>query len=157
MSAVGGALAADKAEIVALTPYTTQKVTQELFAVRDALEGAPAPVLAWDAQTVLPMTNAKFAAKSGGVLPAGFTSSLDDWLGVVAAGAKLPDGSDDPDESLPVRAHDKLAAVGTAVFAAPNYLRVRPGSTTTSSTPRSRVTAPASPWSRPRRRRRRSG
>jgi len=127
MSAVGGALAADKAEIVALAPYTTQKVTAELYAVRDSLEATPAPTLSWDAQAVLPMTNARFAAKSAGVLPAGFTASLDDWLGVVAAGAKLPDGSDDPDDSLPVRAHDKLAAVGTAVFSAPSYLRIRPG------------------------------
>ena len=126
MSVLGGALAADKAEIVALAPYTTQKVTQELFAVRDALESAPAPTLAWDAAAVLPMSNAKFAQKQGGVLPAGFTASLDDWLGVVAPTAKLPDGTDDPDDSLPVRAHDKLAAVGTAVFAAPSYLRVRP-------------------------------
>lgn len=127
MSVLGAALAADKAKIVALAPYTTQTVTAELYAVRDAMEAAPAPTLSWDAASVLPMTNAKFAAKSAGVLPAGFTASLDDWLGVVAAGAKLPDGSDDPDDSLPVRAHDKLAAVGTAVFSAPNYLRVRPG------------------------------
>ena len=127
MSAIGGALAADKAQIVAIAPYTTQKVTAELYAVRDAMEGAPAPALSWDAASVLPMANARFAPKSAGVLPIGFTASLDDWLGVVAAGAKLPDGSDDPDDSLPVRAHDKIAALGTAVFSAPNYLRVRPG------------------------------
>jgi dienelactone hydrolase len=125
MSVVGGALAADKASIIALAPYTTQKVTHELFAIRDALEAAPAPALAWDAAAVMPMTNAKFAAKTAGVLPAGFTASLDDWLGVVAATNKLPDGTDDPDDSLPARAHDKLAAVGTAVFEAPSYLRVR--------------------------------
>ena len=116
MSVIGGALAADKAEIVALAPYTTQKVTAELYAVRDSLEATPAPTLSWDAQAVLPMTPARFAQKNAGVLPAGFTASLDDWLGVVAAAAKLPDGSDDPDDSLPVRAHDKIAAIGTAVF-----------------------------------------
>ena len=127
MSAIGGALAADKAQIVALAPYTTQKVTAELYAVRDAMEAAPAPALSWDAASVLPMTNARFAPKSAGLLPVGFTASLDDWLGVVATGAKLPDGSDDPDDSLPVRAHDKIAALGTAVFSATNYLRVRPG------------------------------
>jgi dienelactone hydrolase len=125
MSVIGPALAADKAAIISLAPYTTQKVTQELFAMRDALEAAPPAALAWDAPTVAPMTPARFAQKTGGVLPAGFTASLDDWLGVVDASAKLPDGSDDPDGSLPVRAHDKIAALGTAVFAATNYLRVR--------------------------------
>jgi dienelactone hydrolase len=125
MTVLGPALAADKAEIIALAPYTTQKVTHEMFAIRDTLEAAPAPVLAWDAASVAPMTNAKFAAKIGGVLPAGFTASLDDWLGVVDPAAKLPDGSDDPDEDLPVRAHDQIAAVGTAVFDATSYLRVR--------------------------------
>ena len=125
MSVVGPALAADKATIIALAPYTTQKVTQELFAMRDALEAAPAATLAWDAATVAPMTPARFAPKVGGVLPPAFTASLDDWLGVVDASAKLPDGSDDPDGSLPVRAHDKIAALGTAVFAATSYLRVR--------------------------------
>ena len=127
MSAIGSALAADKAEVVALAPYTTQKVTQELFAIRDSLEAAPAPTLSWDAQAVLPMKNARFGRTTSGVLPAGFTAHLDDWLGVVAASAKLPDGSDDPDDSLPVRAHDKIASIGTAVFSAPSFLRVRPG------------------------------
>ncbi|MDB4937165.1 MAG: Lipase-like protein [Labilithrix sp.] len=125
MTSIGGALATDGARIVALAPYTTQKVTHELFAIRDALEAAPAPALSWDAAKIMPMTNAKFAAKVAGAVPAGFTASLDDWLGVVAKAAKLPDGTDDPDDSLPVRAHDELAAVGTAVFDAPSYLRVR--------------------------------
>ncbi len=124
---LGNALASDKAEIIAVSPYTTQKVTAELFAYASAIAAPPLPTIAWDAAAVAPMKNAKFAAKAaGGMLPAGFTASLDDWLGVVAAGAKLPDGSDDPDDSLPVRAHDKIAAVGTAVFDAPNFLRVRP-------------------------------
>ncbi len=126
MAAIGPALASDQASIIALTPYTTQKVTGELYALRDTLESAPAATLSWDAAVVAPMVPARFAAKSGGVLPAGFTASLDDWLGVVAGSAKLPDGADDPDEALPVRAHDKIAAVGTAVFEATNYLRVRP-------------------------------
>ena len=126
MTAIGGALAADQAHVVAITPYTTQNVTAELLAIGGTVEAAAAPALSWDAASVAPMTNAKFAAKAAGaVLPAGFTASLDDWLGVVAAGAKLPDGSDDSDDSLPVRAHDKIAAVGTAVFDATSYLRVR--------------------------------
>jgi dienelactone hydrolase len=121
------ALAADGAEIVAIAPYTTQKMTDQLYAMRDALEDVPAPKLAWDAATVAPMGATRFAAKVGGALPAGFTATLDDWLGVVPADKKLPDGSDDDDASLPVRAHDKFAAVGTAVFAAQSYLQVKPG------------------------------
>ena len=126
MAAVGGALAADGAKVIALAPYTTQNVTAELFTIAGTLDAAPAPALSWDAATMAPMANAKFAARTGGaVLPVGFTASLDDWLGVVAQGAKLPDGTDDPDDALPVRAHDKIAAVGTAVFEATSYLRVR--------------------------------
>ncbi|HSO35093.1 MAG TPA: hypothetical protein VLT33_21345 [Labilithrix sp.] len=125
MAAIGPALAADQASIIALAPYTTQKVTGELYALRETLEAAPAPALSWDPAVVAPMLPARFAAKAAGVLPAGFTASLDDWLGVVAATAKLPDGVDDPDDSLPVRAHDKIAAIGTGVFSAANYLRVR--------------------------------
>lgn len=122
MAVIGDALAADKSEIVALSPYTVQKNTDELYALRDAIEAAPAPTLAWDAPTVAPMLPAKFSRAA----QPGFTATLDAWLGTVAPTAKLPDGQDDPDESLPVRAHDKLAAVGTAVFTAKSWLRTRP-------------------------------
>lgn len=127
MGVIGGALAADGAAIIGLAPYTTQKVKHEMFALRDALEAASPAKLAWDAPSVAPMTAAKFARKASpvDVLPPGFTASLDDWLGVVPEAQKLPDGSDDPDESLPVRAHDKIAAIGTAVFASTSYLGVR--------------------------------
>jgi dienelactone hydrolase len=65
----------------------------------------------------------KFAKRdSGGNLPSGFTASLDDYFGVVAASAKLPDGTDDPDDQLPVRAHDQIAALGTGEFTAINFL-----------------------------------
>ncbi len=124
MANLGGALGADT--IVALAPYTTQKITDELYALRDQLEAAPTPTLAWDAASLAPMGAVKFAQKDNGNLPAGFTASLDDWLGVVPQDKKLPDGSDDPDESLPVRAHDKIAAIGTAMFEATNWLQVKP-------------------------------
>ena len=126
MSVIGPALAADQSEIISLAPYTTQKVTAELFAVRDTLEAAPPATLSWKPEDAAPMLPARFAQKVAGAVPAGFTAGLDDWLGVVAADAKLPDGSDDPDTALPVRAHDKIAAFGTAVFNATNYLRSRP-------------------------------
>lgn len=106
-------------EVVAIAPYTTQTTTPELFQLRDKLIGSSLS-LSWDAATVQPMGNARFAPKTGGVLPTGFTASLDEWLGV--ADKKLPDGTDDPDANVAVRAHDQIAAFGTAVFQPPNYL-----------------------------------
>ena len=116
------ALAVDGATIVSIAPFTTNTSSSQLFKLRTTLAAQPSPTLKWDTASVAPMSNAKFAAKVNGALPAGFTASFDDWLGVVASGAKLPDGSDDPDSNFPVRAHDKLAALGTAVFQANNYL-----------------------------------
>lgn len=120
MSSIGGALGSD--EVVAIAPYTTQSVSEELFVIRDALEAAPAPVLKWDAASLAPMQPAKFTSVTP--LPAGFTASLDEWLGI-HPGPKLPDGSDDTDYGIPVRAHDKMSVVATAVFDAVNYLSVR--------------------------------
>jgi hypothetical protein len=122
-AAVGGALAGDHAQVVAIAPFTTNAMTKDLYAMRDGLEGAPAPALAWDAASMAPMAASRFAGKAMGTLPAGFTAGLDDWLGVVDPKNKLPDGSDDPDSRLPVRAHDQIAAVGTAVFESTNWLQ----------------------------------
>jgi hypothetical protein len=123
---VGGALASDGAKIVALAPYTTNTTTKELFALRDALETAPAAALHFDAAALAPMGAVKFAATNGGALPQGFAASLDDYLGVVDANAKLPDGTDDPDITLPVHAHDKIAVIATGEFDAINYLQSKP-------------------------------
>jgi hypothetical protein len=123
-AAIGAALDADKSRIVAIAPFTTHTTTKQLFQMRESLEAMPVPALAWDAQSMAPMGATKFAALVGGVLPAGFTASLDDWLGV--ATDKLPDGTDDPDFTLPVRAHAQIAAIGSAVFDAVNFLAVRP-------------------------------
>jgi hypothetical protein len=122
-AALGVALAGDHAQVVAVAPFTTNAMTKDLYALRDGLEGAPAPALAWDAASMAPMGVARFAGTSMGTLPAGFTAGLDDWLGVVDPKNKLPDGSDDPDSTLPVRAHDAIAAVGTAVFESTNWLQ----------------------------------
>ncbi len=124
-AALASALASDGAQIVALAPYTTQNVEEELYALRDAMESTPKPALKWDSASMAPMKASCFAQKIGGVLPAGFSASLDDWLGV--ATAKLPDGSDDTDRDLAVRAHDKIAAVGTATFTAQSFLVSKPG------------------------------
>jgi dienelactone hydrolase len=122
-AALSGALASDGAQVVALAPFTTNAMTRPLYALRDALEDAPAPTLAFDAASMAPMQAKKFARPVNGTLPSGFDASLDDWLGVVDPTKKLPDGSDDPDTTLPVRAHDQIAVVGTGVFQANNYLQ----------------------------------
>ncbi|MDB4996263.1 MAG: Lipase-like protein, partial [Myxococcaceae bacterium] len=121
---LAGALGSDKAEIVAIAPYTTNAMTRELFQMRETIEDLPTPKLAWDEATVAPMAPARFGRAP---LPPGFTATLDDWLGVVDPAAKLPDGTDDPDDDLPVHAHDQIAAVGTAVFEAANFLISKPG------------------------------
>jgi hypothetical protein len=118
------------AQIVGIAPYTTQKVTSELYALRDVIGGAPPATLSWDATAMAPMGATKFAALPGGVgtLPAGFTATLDEWLGKMPADprAHLPDGTEDGDENLPVRAHDKIDSIGTAVFEGKNWLQVKP-------------------------------
>jgi hypothetical protein len=117
---LGSALAADGAQIVAIAPYTTNTATGEMFTLRGSLEAMPVPALAWDAASMAPMGAVKFAAPVGGVLPTGFTAALDDWLGVAP---KLADGSDDLDYLVTgVLPHDKIAALGTAVFQAANFL-----------------------------------
>jgi hypothetical protein len=117
-------LATDGAKIVAIAPYTTMHKTSELFTMREALETAPVPTLAWDATTMAPMGAVKFAKAVNGVVPTGFTASTDAWLGV--ATQKLSDGTDVPDVNQPIRAHDQIAALGTAVFNATSYLQVKP-------------------------------
>jgi dienelactone hydrolase len=122
MAALGSALAKDGAKVVALAPYTTTDMAKQLYALRDGIESAPAPVLKWDAQSMAPMAPAVFATNIGGNVPMGAKASLDAWLGTVPPTAKLPDGSDDPDGNLSVRAHDLVLEVGTGVFEATNWL-----------------------------------
>ncbi len=123
-SALGAANQADAAtRIVGLAVYTTSDMEEELYGLREQLETTPAATLAWDTTSMAPMGATKFTSTTP--LPTGFTASLDDWLGVAAA-PKLPDGTDDPDGKLPVRAHDAIDSIGTAVFNGVNYLNVRP-------------------------------
>jgi dienelactone hydrolase len=123
-AALSGALASDGAQVVAIAPYTTNAMSKQLYTLRDSLEQATTPPLTFDAASMAPMQATKFAQPVNGTLPAGFTASLDDWLGVTTK--KLADGSDDPDTTLPVAAHDKIAVVGTGVFTAQNYLKNYP-------------------------------
>jgi hypothetical protein len=111
---------ADKAHIAALTVFTTQASSGELVAMRALTAKRSPPALSWDPAKIAPIHAALFADKA----IAGFTATLDDWLG---APAKLPAGGDDPARDQDTgAAHDALAAIGTAVFDAPNFLVDRP-------------------------------
>jgi hypothetical protein len=108
---------ADKTKIAALAVYTTHSLSHEMTDLRGASAKAAAPVLQWSAASLMPMGAGLFAAAP---LPMGYTATLDAWLG---APGKLADTTDDPaDDQLTGAAHDAIAAVGTAVFDAPNYL-----------------------------------
>lgn len=120
-----GAALGNDTTIVGIAPYTTHTMESELLGLRDALESAPPATLDWNSNA--PMGSVKFS-KTGGM---GFTATLDDFFGVVDPKDKLPDGTDDPDVSLPVRAHDRIDAIGTATFQGINYLQSKPGGYTT--------------------------
>ena len=113
----------DRATIVDAAVYTTGDVTRDLFDARDLAAATPVPTLKWAADDVAPVAPARFTNASP--LPAGFTASLDAWLGApkkIVGGAR--DGEDDPDwdASNPGVAHDAIGAVGVAVIDAPNFL-----------------------------------
>ncbi len=120
---LASALAPDHATIVAIAPYTTHTQAAEFYELRETMQKQPAPVLRWDAASVAPMGAVRFAKLEDGVLPTGFTASLDDYLGVVAPEHKLPSGIDDPDVNLRTRAHDHIRAIATAAFEAPSFLK----------------------------------
>jgi dienelactone hydrolase len=112
---------ADKKSIAVVTRFHTQKRADELVRMREIVAATPAPALSWDPQDVAPMAAALFADKP----ITGYTATLDDWLG---APDQLPGGGDDPARDQPNgAAHDAIAAIGTAVFQAPNFLLERPG------------------------------
>jgi dienelactone hydrolase len=113
---------ADKKTIAAMAVYTTHKNVHELTDLRGQFIMSTPPTLSWDPATIAPMGPGLFAAVTP--LPAGYTASLDDWLGTPA---KLPDGTDDPaNDQLTGCAHDAIAVMGTAVFQAPNLLVTSP-------------------------------
>jgi hypothetical protein len=120
-SALNGAM------IVSIAPFTTHTRARELFQARATLDTIPKPTLSFAAPDLAPMGEGRFSKLVAGQLPAGFTASLDDWLGVFDPKDKLPDGSDDWDNQLPVRAHDKIAAWATGAFDAANFLVSLPG------------------------------
>jgi len=120
---LGSALGTDT--IVDLALFTTNSESKVLLKMRTNLASVPVPPLKWDSASMAPMGATKFIATASeavpGTLPTGWTATLDALLGKVTAPV-LADGADDPNVDLPVRAHNKLAAIGTAVFQAQNYL-----------------------------------
>ncbi len=124
---LAGALKTDDASIVSIAPFTTHTRAGELFQAKKTLDAMPIPSLSFDAQALAPMGASRFSKLVNAALPAGFTASLDDWLGIVDPKNVLSDGQDDWDNQLPVRAHNKIAAWGTGVFDAANFLQTLPG------------------------------
>jgi hypothetical protein len=111
---------ADRKAIAGLTVFTTSATAGELVSMRATVAKLPPATLSWDPAKVAPMFAALFASA-----PApGYTATFDDWLGTPAT---LPGGGDDPARDQGAgAAHDALAAMGTAVFDAPNFLLDRP-------------------------------
>jgi dienelactone hydrolase len=111
---------ADKTKIAGIAVFTTQKTADELLSMRAAVAKLSPPTLSWEPQKLAPMGYGVFGYQAF----AGYTATLDDWLG---APAKLPDGGDDPARDQQTgAAHDAVAAIGTAVFDAPNFLLDQP-------------------------------
>ena len=112
---------ADKTKIAAIAVYTTHGMSHEIADLRAAFTKQAPPVLKWDKPTLAPMGSGLFA---NAPLPSGYNATLDAWLGTPA---QLPDTTDNPaDDSLTGLAHDAVAAIGTAVFNAPNLLLENP-------------------------------
>ncbi|WP_394847243.1 hypothetical protein LZC95_07215 [Pendulispora brunnea] len=127
-SVLGSALGS--AEIVALAPFTTNSMADELFKLREAIDATPAPTLAWTQQATGPLSAARFGGTGAAE---GWTATLDEYLGTVADANKLPApfSQDNPSTHLPVRAHDKLASISTAAFEAVSFLQAKSGGYTT--------------------------
>ncbi len=114
-------LGADRGAIAAIAVFTTQTTQRQLRAAKTALAAGtlvPVPTLATDAATVAPFTAVRF----GSTAHAGWTATLDEWLGTPLRFAGhdvtgLP-GSDEPGVGI---AHDALGAVFTGTFAAPDF------------------------------------
>ncbi len=111
----------DGKSIAGLAVFTTQSTSGELVTMREIVAKAKPPTVDWKPADIKPMGAALFADH----VVAGYTATLDAWLGTPN---KLPDGTDDPaTDQDGGAAHDAIAAIGTAVFEAPNFLQQKPG------------------------------
>ncbi len=116
----------DRARIVALTVYTTQTAHRRLRPIRDALVAGgygPAPSLITDpARLQAPYRYTRF----GVTAHAGWTATLDAWLGAARRGA---DGRDLPGNPTPLEPmgtgvpHDAVGAALVAAYASPEFRR----------------------------------
>jgi dienelactone hydrolase len=113
-----------KSTIVGLTPFTTQTTHTRLKKIRDALVAGKygtAPTLI-TSSPVAPIHVVRFGATAH----AGWTATLDEWLGAALKGA---DGKDLPGLPSPVDPatigypHDALGAMLTAAFVSPDLRR----------------------------------
>lgn len=112
-----------KDRIAALAVFTTQTTHRQLRAARDALNAGTygaAPQLNMDATAARPYGTARFGASSH----AGWTATLDEWLGMPvrdAMGRDLPGephSSEPPSTGVP---HDAIGAVITGTFVSPEF------------------------------------
>lgn len=114
----------DRGRLVSLAVFTVQTRHRELRAAADAVRAGrvrPAPTLVTDSAAAQPYTVARFGASAH----AGWTATLDEWLGTPLRGT---DGRELPGEPWPDTegpsvgmAHDALGAIFTATFEAPDY------------------------------------
>lgn len=110
-------------DIVAIAPFTTQRVTHELEDLRALVDTFAAPQILWDEPSVSPMFPAVFTKDEQPFA----TATLGDWLGTPD---KLANGRDDPAvDQANGHAHDAILAIATGVFEAPNFLLYRSGYT----------------------------
>ncbi|MBI2896166.1 MAG: hypothetical protein HYY06_21590 [Deltaproteobacteria bacterium] len=103
--------AGGRENLLAVTAFTTQRVTHELALAREALGELPRPVPSFDEEGTAPFGAMIFTRTSD--------PSLDDWLGET--------GKDDEGNDLPAFAdgvsHDALALVATGAFDAVTFRR----------------------------------
>lgn len=119
----------DKTKIADIAVWTTSTSRQELVDLRADLatqQATTPPALSWDAADLAPMGLACFA-KNPVPANAAFVATLDQWLGNPDKLDPPNQLDDDPaNDQANGKAHDAIAAIGTAVFDAPNFLTETP-------------------------------
>ena len=116
------------AEVVALAPFTTNSMADELFKLRETIDATPAPTIAWTQAATTPLTATRFGGTGATET---WTATLDEYLGTATAKLDPPLSQDNPSTHLPVRAHDQLASISTAAFEAVSFLQAKSGGYTT--------------------------
>lgn len=121
----------DRRAIVGLAVFTTQTTHRQLRVIRDALVGGrhgPAPQLDMDPMTARPYGVARFGARAH----AGWTATLDAWLGAAPRGRdgmELPGERHGSEPTTTGMAHDAIGVVLTGTFVSPEFRRPYTGTT----------------------------